>query len=156
MFFVGSWMALYGLWLLYVDTLAPSELIAGIPAAALAALALGVLRRRALIPLRPRARWFARSWRLPGKVVADFGLVMWALVRRLSGQDVRGRFRAFPFSARGDDDESVARRVLATAVASLAPNAYVVGFDRRLNRMLVHELVRKTRPEGTLDAVEVD
>jgi hypothetical protein len=155
-FFIAAWVAMYGLWLLFVDAVAPSELIAGVPAAAIAATALEVLRRQGLITFRPRARWMGSVARLPRRVAGDFGLVMGALIRHLLGRGVQSRFRAFPFPARDDDEASVSHQAWVTATGSIAPNMYVVGFDRRLNRILVHELVPQRPSRATTNAVEID
>jgi multisubunit Na+/H+ antiporter MnhE subunit len=59
-----------------------------------------------------------------------------------------GVFRGIPFEAGPDDDpNAVARRAAYTAQISLTPNTYVIGIDRELNNMLVHELVAGPREE---------
>ena len=48
-----------------------------------------------------------------------------------------------PLEVGGRDARSITRRALITAGASLAPNRYVIDFDRTEGRVLVHELVAR-------------
>ena len=53
-----------------------------------------------------------------------------------------GRIVEEPFEATGDDPRSAARRALAVAGGSLAPNAIVVDIDSDRGVLVRHELVR--------------
>jgi hypothetical protein len=65
------------------------------------------------------------------------------LVRHAIGRSrVRGRFVAVPFPhGANDDPEAAARRALATAALSVAPNTIVVGIDAATDELLAHQLV---------------
>ena len=146
-FWLAWYVPLFGLWLLFVDTLAAEELVLGAIAAALAATAADVVRAQDLVRFRMRARWLRGLTALPGQVVTDSWLLAVALFRQLLRPgSVRGLFRVLPFPVEGDDTAAAARRALVTGVVSVTPNTYVVGVERGEGFMLVHQLVR--RPGG--------
>jgi multisubunit Na+/H+ antiporter MnhE subunit len=130
------------LWLWLDDTLALPELVTGAVAAAIAASVAEVVLGRAAPRLRWRRRWFRRAWRLPLHVVADLWRLLRVLVLTLTGQrKSRGRFRAIRFDAGSSDNpEDIARRALAKAAGSVAPNTVVVGIDAARGLILVHQL----------------
>jgi hypothetical protein len=53
----------------------------------------------------------------------------------------RGRIVEVPFEATGDDPHSAARRALAVAGGSLAPNSIVVEIDAERGVLVRHDLV---------------
>jgi hypothetical protein len=142
-----AWPLLFGLWLLLAGTVAVPELVAGAVAATLALAGGEVIRRLGLVRFGARLSWLPRALRLPGRTVADFGLLLAALWRRaVLRRPVRGRFRAVPFRWGGTDPRSVGRRALATLVLSAPPNSYVVDCVRAENRIVIHELVSTDAP----------
>jgi multisubunit Na+/H+ antiporter MnhE subunit len=146
-FWLAWYVSLFGLWLLFVDTLAAEEVILGLIGAAAAATAADVVRAQDLVRFRMRPRWLAGLWVLPGQIVSDSWLMAVALWRQLRRPgSVRGLFRVLPFPVEGDDAVAAARTALATGAASVAPNTYVVGVERGEGLILVHQLVR--RPGG--------
>jgi hypothetical protein len=74
-------------------------------------------------------------------VLRDCWLLAAALWRHCTGRPVRGEFRVVPFPVEADDARSAARRALATALVSVAPNTVVVGVEGGEGEMLVHQLV---------------
>ncbi|HEX6701884.1 MAG TPA: Na+/H+ antiporter subunit E [Gaiellaceae bacterium] len=123
------WLVLWGVWLLYAGQHHTQEVVAGAIAAALStgvAAALGRRRR-----YRLDRRELARAWALPWHVVRDFGVISLALLR---GRP-QGRWETVDFPAGSAD-----RRALAGVLGSIAPNAYVVDFDRERGTALVHRL----------------
>jgi multisubunit Na+/H+ antiporter MnhE subunit len=142
-FWLAWYLPLFGLWLLFVDTLAAEELILGAIAAAAAATAADVVRAQDLVRFRLRARWLRGLAVVPGQVVTDSWVLAVALWRQLRRPgSVRGLFRVLPFPVEDDEAAAAARSALVTAVASVAPNTYVVGVERGEGSMLVHQLVR--------------
>jgi multisubunit Na+/H+ antiporter MnhE subunit len=141
---LAAWILLLVLWMLMASTLDPMELLAGALGAAIAATAVEVVRRQRIAPLRPRPSWLLRGWSLPIRVFAEFGVVLAALWRKVVlRRPVHGVFRAVPFEVGGRDSRSIARRAAVTMAASLAPNRYIIDFDSREGRVLVHELVAR-------------
>lgn len=139
---LAAWALLFLLWMLLVGTLAISEIVAGVAAAAIAATAVELIRRQRVVRFRPDPRWIGRAWRLPWQTLTEFGRLMVALWRALVlRRRVVGRFSEVPFPVGGNDSRSAARRAVFTVGASFAPNTYVVDFDRREGRVHVHRLV---------------
>jgi multisubunit Na+/H+ antiporter MnhE subunit len=145
-FWLFWYLPLFGLWILFVDTLAAEELILGAISAAAAATAADVVRAQDLVRFRMRARWLLGFAGLPKRTVTDSWLLAVALWRQLRRPgSVHGLFRVLPFPVEGDDATAAARRALVTGVVSIAPNTYVVGVERNEGCMLVHQLVRDSR-----------
>jgi len=133
---VGWWLVLWGVWLLYVGQHHAQEVVAGAVAAALStALAVGVARLAgSRYRLDPQP--LERAWALPWSVVRDFAVVTLALAR---GRPV-GTWDTIEVPVRGDDPRSAGRRALLAILASIAPNTYVVDFDRERGLAQVHNL----------------
>ena len=142
---VGFWVAWYVplvvLWLAFVDTFAGQEVIVGLVAAAIAATAAELVRSQELVRFRLDPHWLRGLPGLPWQVLHDTWLLTVALWRHCTGSPVRGVFRVVPFPSEADDDRSAARRALATALVSVAPNTVVVGVEGAEGEMLVHQLV---------------
>jgi hypothetical protein len=138
-----TWLALLLLWMLFVDMLDAQEFAGGAVAASVGATAVEVVRRQRMLRFRPEARWFGRVWRLPMRMIVDFGYLTLVLWRRLRGRHVRGSFRRVPARGGGTDGRSVARRALLVAAASFAPNMYVIDLQPGASSALVHRLVAR-------------
>jgi multisubunit Na+/H+ antiporter MnhE subunit len=136
-----SWLALVGLWLLFVGTAARAELYAGMAAAAVAAAALELTRRAGLLAFRVDMRRVLGSWRLPLEIVADVGTVLFLLgraaVRRSS---MSGSFVRIPTDIGGRGRRAAWRRAFAESAGTLGPNRIVVDVDSEGGEALVHAL----------------
>jgi hypothetical protein len=140
-------------YLLLIDTTTSPELYAGVAATLLAALACATAWRNGLRGISPRARWLAQSGRAIAQVPTDiFWVSLAALQQLVAPRRPRGELRAssFHFGA-PDDGRDMARRALAEAVGSLAPNTIVIGVDQERNLILAHQL----HPSGGADGVDV-
>jgi multisubunit Na+/H+ antiporter MnhE subunit len=128
------WLGLFGFWLLLVGTSESLELVAGACAATLgAALEEGLHSKLAF-----DASLLAGAWRIPWRILRDFGLVTWALALHVTGvRPVRSSWVEVPFP-RADEP---GRRSVAAALGSVSPNAIVAEVDRKRNVAFVHELV---------------
>lgn len=137
---LAGWLAFFWLWQLLAGEWNHIEWIAGAAAATIAA-TLGEVAR-SLGGLRPgvRAEWVAASRSVPFAVVTDFGILMWALVRRRRGVWVR---RTLPPAFA---DRASGRAWLALA-ATYSPNAYVVDVDEDEGVVVLHDLVRSRSSE---------
>jgi Na+/H+ ion antiporter subunit len=145
-----TWLAwtlvLWGGWvLLTLSSLSSAELVTGGVSAGIAALAATALHSSGYLRLSPRAGWLRYSGRIAWRALADTGVVLAEVVRRLAGRKSRAAFATFAFPAGGEDARSVARKALATAGLSLPPNTYVIAFDEPDGRVLVHQLVPAPR-----------
>jgi len=139
------WLGFLPLYLLLAGSLDWQEMVAGAGLSVLAALAVTVTHRAGKLHFQPRLRWLKHFRRLPGKVLADCGIVGAALLRR---EKSTGIFRTIPFAPGGEDAESAARRALVVAGASLAPNTYVVAIDTERGQLVLHQLVPTAQPPG--------
>jgi multisubunit Na+/H+ antiporter MnhE subunit len=138
---IAWYLSLVVLWLAFVDTFAPAELLLGLVAAAVAATAADLVRSQDLVRFELAPRWLRDLYRLPWQVLRDTWLLAVALWRHCTGHPVRGAFRVVPFPSEADDARSAARRALVTALVSVAPNSVVVGVEGGEGEMLVHQLV---------------
>jgi hypothetical protein len=76
--------------------------------------------------------WVAKASTVPAMVFVDFGIVMWALVRRR-----RGSLRERPSPA----TRSAGVRAWANLTANYSPNSFVVDLDPERGTVLVHDLL---------------
>ena len=138
------WLALWGVWLLYVGQHHAQEVAAGGIAAAVSAGIAVAVGRAARRRYRLDLTTLGRAWRLPWDVLREFAVVSLALARgRPSGAWV-----AIELPVRGDDPRSAGRRALLAVLASIAPNTYLVDFDRERGVAHVHNLdPRRARRE---------
>jgi hypothetical protein len=137
-----AWIVLWWLWLLLAGEWNHDEWIAAAAAATAGATLGEIARTRAGARARLPLKHLASLWMVPVAVVLDFGLLMWALVRRQAGT-----FRAREFAAGGDDPTSTGIRAWTALVATYSPNAYVVEIDPEQQLVLLHDLVPYRRSE---------
>lgn len=146
-------IALFGLWMVFVDNVHQPEIVTGAVVAAAMAL-VGTLvaesrrepARVSLAMLRYAYRPFVLLITDTARVVAALALCLW------NRRTASGRFRAVRYRAAGEDPESRARRILTEWSASLPANRYVIGIDPEARYALVHEM----RPSpGPLDPLEL-
>lgn len=128
-------------WTIFLGSFDGAEAIIGGIAVAIgtavstAAYAVGVAR------FRPRLIWIAGIWRVPWYVLDDTKAIAAALIsRQLFRRPGRSRMVAVPFNPGGSTGRGEARRALAIALTTLAPNSIVLDIDRDERLMLVHEV----------------
>ena len=142
MVWLGWFAVLNVMWLGLVVTFNWQEEFAGVISAAFGATAAAAVQAQGLVHLRIKLRWLAGLIRLPWDVVVQtvevFSLLATAIVRR---RPIQGHFHCDVFAHRGNDPADEARRALYKFEASVAPNAYVVGYDEETGTMLMHELL---------------
>jgi hypothetical protein len=146
---VGAWLAWFGglfvLWLLLVGTVAYVELIAGVGAAAIGATGAEVVRSQGLLRFRVEWRWLRLAWRPLLRVIPEFFLVLFAIVRR-----PHGAFRTIEFPTGGERPVDAGRRAFGVVAASLAPNRLVVYVDEGDGGAVVHDLLPRSGPPELL------
>src|SRR5947208_2594268 len=157
-FWLATWVACAAVWMLLVDDPALPELLTGAVVAVLAATTSELVRAQRMAEIRIEPAWLARAWRPLARAPIDLVLLSRAAVLQLFQRRARrGRFLAlrFPNGPRSARDN--ARRALAEAAGSFAPNTYVVGVDPERDLILVHQLVPAApdkRP-ATIDPLEL-
>ncbi len=140
-FGLAWWAALMVAWLLFVDTFALPEVLAGIVASALAASLAEAVRERGYVRFSPRARWLLHAPRVAWQILVDCWILEVALVQRLRGRRIRGVLYRVPIRYGGDDSRSSARRALLNFAVSITPNSYVLDLEPDTDVALVHQLV---------------
>ena len=143
------WLALFWLWLLLTGDWNRIELIGAACGAAVAATIAELLRAAARQPLSIARERFRTAASLVPIVFADFGIVMWALLRSLVRRRVvRGAFvtRSFDAGPR-TTSRGQAHRAWTVMLAGFSPNAYVIDIDAERDTVLFHDLVAWRRSE---------
>jgi hypothetical protein len=138
---VATWVVLLGAYLLLVGSVALSELIVGTILALLITVPLIWSKSAGLLPLCLRWEFLAPVRYLPGAILWETGQDLYALFRRLVGQDVQGVTLRLPFAYTGTDPESGTRRAIAIFGVTISPNSYVVLVDADRNAILIRQLV---------------
>jgi multisubunit Na+/H+ antiporter MnhE subunit len=136
------WALLVCLWALYVGTSARIEILWGLGAAVVGAVAAEVVRSQGLFRFRVDPRWILRAWKTLPQIVFDFGLIVWELVRALAhGRRVSGAYVAVPFPA-GNPALGVDRwrRAFSATVGTMTPNGIVVDIDPDTDLALMHSI----------------
>lgn len=140
---IAWWVALFWLWMLLVGDWNKIEWIGGACVATVAATLAELARSIAGVKLMPsaaRIKAAPKAWLV---VFADFGIVMYALVRSLARREVvRGRYLVRATDAgEKTTPRGVAHRAWTVLVAGYSPNAYVVDIDPDDGTVLLHDLV---------------
>jgi multisubunit Na+/H+ antiporter MnhE subunit len=129
------WALLALLYLALVDSRRLEEVVAALVVGAFGAVAALLVRQERGVVLRPRAAEIAAELRTVLAWPRDLVLLARALVRRPSGRVVEAAFEAT-----GDDPHDAARRALAVAGRTLAPNTIVIGVDEERGVLVSHRL----------------
>jgi multisubunit Na+/H+ antiporter MnhE subunit len=139
---VAGWAALFGVWLLLVDSLALPELLVGVVAAAVAAALAEAVREQGYIAFSPRARWLMHAPRVGLQILTDCGILGVALLQQLTGRrTARGVMHQVPIRYGDASGRAGARRAMLNFSVSITPNSYVVDLDEASSTALVHQLV---------------
>lgn len=136
---LGWWLALFWLWLLLVGKWNREQVVAAAIAAAIAGTGAEFARARTAFAAPLPLRSLADLPEALGMVVADFGILVWALLASA------GRRRV----VRGElvSRELPSETAWTVFVATFSPNAFVVDVDPEEQRVLLHDLVRHRRSE---------
>jgi hypothetical protein len=138
------------LWILFVGGIHRDEMIAGAGVLILASAFLYLVARRETLTLDLRWPDLVTCWRIPWYIVSGVYEIAVVLVKDLSGiKSVKSFYRVSGFKTSKSDPQLVARRVLATAYTTTAPNFIVIGIDYNQSRMLFHQLERSSVPKMT-------
>ncbi len=97
-----------------------------------------------------RIKDLAQGWRIPWYVVSGVYEMIIILTKDLGGlKRADSLYRVSKFRTPRPDSLFIARRVLATAYTTTAPNFIVIGVDPQQGRMLFHQLKRSSIPKMT-------
>ncbi len=141
------WVALFWLWLAYQGEWNRIEWVAAAGAATLGAALATAVASLGLLGFRVPVRALADAKSVPLQIVVDFGIITFALARRISGRRVRGKFVARPYESEGSGALAAGDRAARSVLATFSPNAYVVDIDPGRHVVLFHDLVPNRKSE---------
>jgi multisubunit Na+/H+ antiporter MnhE subunit len=142
------WLGCFGVWTLAVGSWDIGTVIAGVVTAAVAATVAESARLAARVHPRPPLERLRRAVSVPAIVLADFGILTYALLASIvRRRAVRGRYLARGFDAGPATARGSAHRAWTVLLAGYSPNAYVVDIDADAGTVLVHDLVPWRRSE---------
>jgi multisubunit Na+/H+ antiporter MnhE subunit len=143
--FVGIVLAAPALWIAFVASTKPHELLVGLAVCIATLLFTRFVARASQTDLIVRFRDAAQAWRIPGNIASDVGVIVLVLFKDLLGiEPAKDLFRVCGFDASGHDPVRKARAVLAVAYTTMAPNSIVVDIDVSQSRMLFHQIERSS------------
>ncbi len=149
--FLVSSAVLFLLWALLTSGFKAQESLLGVFAAIFAALVYLLIRRKSGRIFDPSLRNVLEAWRLPWYLLSGSWEIVKLLVEDLLGIEKAGSFyRSVSFDVGDSEDpRDIARRALATAYTTVAPNFIVVGIDARRKQLLFHQLSKSSVPKMT-------
>jgi hypothetical protein len=92
--------------------------------------------------LRFTTRDVIQGWRVPFYIVQRVGQVMWLLILDLIGKRAGSLYRYCGYMGQPTSPHEAARRVLATAYTTAAPNFIVLEIDAKRHRLHFQQLSR--------------
>jgi multisubunit Na+/H+ antiporter MnhE subunit len=147
-FWLAETAILFCVWLIYTWRVSMPELLAGVGAAMLAATGAEAVRGLNFAGFYPLMTWILEVRRLPYTALEGCARLVEVLaLRYVLRREVRGGLRTVRFDPGGDDARSAARRALAVALVSFAPNSIVVHIDRERGVMIYHQIIPTTVPK---------
>jgi multisubunit Na+/H+ antiporter MnhE subunit len=148
-----QWLCGLALWFLFVYQFSKAELLAGALSSALAVLSLNVSLRAVPLNFSPKAAWFLPLLMLPLAVLEDLVVLIRAAARTLSGKPVHSGFQRATLQGIAAGRHASAKRALAVAITSVAPNSIVVDVEPK-RRLIVFHQMEKTALPDTLEELE--
>jgi len=135
-----EWIILFGLWMLFVSMTKRQEIIGGIIAALIAAVADATIKSTEFAKFKPRLEWLPLIFWEAWYALEGTWQIIVALVKHLAGKKSEAQLVSVPMITGGDDAESWARRTLMIAYMTIPPTSIVLGIDHEKGCMLVHEV----------------
>ena len=137
-----EWCFLLLLWMLFVSQWKKDELLVGIGAAFLGAVADAVVKAEGFARFKPKLEWVLLIFWTPYYIAKGVWATLNAFFAELFGHPPRSRVLAKSYKpAKSQDATSAAKRALATAYLTIPPNSIVVGIDGDREQVLMHEIV---------------
>lgn len=142
---------LFLLWLVFVGTVAAPEMLIGAAAALVAAVALSVVAEAEPAHFRPRLHEVAQLAYVPWLLVQGTYEILYVSLRDLfGGRKADSAFRVAKFRAGEQlDPGNTARRVVAVAGTTMAPNFIILGINAEENDLLFHQIEKGAVPQLT-------
>jgi hypothetical protein len=138
------------LWVMFVAGTKLHEMLVGAACVALSGLFLYSLQRSETLDVQFRTVDIAAAWRIPWYILSGvYEITIVLLQDMLSIRRASSFYRVGGFKTSKHDPHLIARRVLATAYTTTAPNFIVIGIDYEQSRMLFHQIERSSVPKMT-------
>lgn len=140
----------YLLWIVFTGTFSLHELLVGIGGALLAASGMFVVNLQYPARFSPSISDLVAFWRLPWYLLSGtWEIALVATKDALRIKRAQSLFRVVSFDAgKSQDPHANARRVLAVAYTTIAPDCIVLGVNNSNNTLLIHQFER--RPVGKM------
>jgi multisubunit Na+/H+ antiporter MnhE subunit len=147
----GSAPVLFVFWMIFVGTFSKWELLVGAGAAALGGIAIHVVQHAEGSHFRARLQDLVQGafvfWLF---VQGAYEILFVAFRDLLGGRKAISAFRITKFEAGDESDpQDTARRVLAVAYTTMAPNFIVLGINTREKQLLFHQIQESSVPQMT-------
>lgn len=137
-------------WILFVGGTRRDEMIVGAGVLILCGAFLYLLAQKESLRLDFRWEDVVTCWRIPWYIASGIYEIAIILAKDLPGiKRAESFYRVSGFKTSKSDPRLIARRVLATAYTTTAPNFIVIGIDYHQSRMLFHQLERSSVPKMT-------
>lgn len=146
--YLAKWIGFGLLWLFFVYQITLPEVLAGAVAAALTVFGLEKSLKAEPIHFKPKFRWYAYLWQLPGTIAKDLWVLLQTLARHMQRKPSEALFQVSPFRTAGEESRQGAERCLATVFMSVSPNSVVVDIDAKQNLMMFHQVKKAPVPAG--------
>jgi multisubunit Na+/H+ antiporter MnhE subunit len=139
-----------GLWILFVGTSNPHELLVGLACSVATILFTLFVCRFSSSELEFRSRDLMQGWRIPWYIVSGVYEITLVLAKDLLQlEPAKSLYRVCGFDTSAHDPVRAARTVLAIAYTTTAPNFIVIGVDPAQSRMLFHQIESSSVPKMT-------
>lgn len=133
-------------WLACVANLSLHDMIVGLPAVFLS-VAFSFFAIRILpIRFRPSSISLIQIWRLPWYIMSGLTEIAWILVKDFAGKPAASLFRSASWGPVADNGADTAKRTLAIAYTTVAPNFIVIGIDAERGQILFHQVQKSGVP----------
>lgn len=130
-----------GLWLIFVASFEPHEMIVGVVCVLLTILFTYSVARSLGLALEIRLRDLAHAYRIPWyELTGNWTLVLVLFKDLLGISRAQNCFRVCGFDSSRHDPVRRARTVMAVAFTTASPNSIVIGIEPSLSRMLFHQI----------------
>lgn len=144
--FLFTWLACWVFWLVLSDSTGWREMLVGAASAAVALVAVAAFLRETGVRFTIRWSFLKEAIQVPRQLVADTGLLLLVVLRRMSGARSRSGIMAVAFRRGADSPPSRARRAFATTLLTVTPNTLVLGISEKDGVFLFHTVVPRPLP----------
>lgn len=144
--FLFSWLACWVFWLVLSDSTGWREILVGAACAAVTLVAVAAFLRETGVRFTIRWSFLKETIHVPRQLVADTGLLLLVVLRRMFGARSRSGIMAVAFRRGADSPPSRARRAFAITLLTVTPNTLVLGISQKNGVLFFHTVVPRPLP----------